>query len=401
MPFPPIIKTSTYGIIKNRKTQNHHKSEKRKRISMDKSNFSYDLIAQDGRARTGVFHTPHGDIPTPIFAPVGTQATVKSLTQRHLHELDAKMILANTYHLYLRPGDELIAEMGGLHQFMAWDRPILTDSGGFQVFSLSDMRKVDEDGVTFKSHLDGSTHRFTPEKSIAIQENLGSDIIMAFDECADPYNRDYIEAAMQRTHRWLERCKAAQTRDDQALFGIVQGGIYPELREQSAEFVRSLDLPGNAIGGLSVGETKDEMHAMLEVVDLILPQDKPRYLMGVGTPQDLVEGVRRGVDIFDCVLPTRLARHSAAMTDSGRMNMMNAKFARDERPISENCDCYTCQNHSRAYIRHLLKTNEMLAGTLLSIHNIHTLLSLVRQMRQAISDGQFDKFASQYLANFD
>jgi queuine tRNA-ribosyltransferase len=199
----------------------------------------------------------------------------------------------------------------------------------------------------------------------------------------------------------LERCKAAQTRDDQALFGIVQGGIYPELREQSAEFVRSLDLPGNAIGGLSVGETKDEMHAMLEVVDLILPQDKPRYLMGVGTPQDLVEGVRRGVDIFDCVLPTRLARHSAAMTDSGRMNMMNAKFARDERPISENCDCYTCQNHSRAYIRHLLKTNEMLAGTLLSIHNIHTLLSLVRQMRQAISDGQFDKFASQYLANFD
>ena len=368
---------------------------------MEKSKFSYDLIAQDGRARAGVFHTPHGDIPTPIFAPVGTQATVKSLTQRHLKELDAKLILSNTYHLYLRPGDELIAEMGGLHQFMSWDRPILTDSGGFQVFSLSDMRKVDEDGVTFKSHLDGATHRFTPEKSIAIQENLGSDIIMAFDECADPYNQDYIEAAMHRTHRWAERCKAAQTRDDQALFGIVQGGIYPELREQSAEFIRSLDLPGNAIGGLSVGETKDEMHAMLEVVDQILPQDKPRYLMGVGTPQDLVEGVRRGVDIFDCVLPTRLARHAAAMTDSGRLNMMNAQFARDERPISATCDCYTCQNYSRAYIRHLIQTKEMLAGTLLSIHNIHTLLSLVRKMRQSILDGQFDEFAYNYLANFD
>jgi len=396
-----MIKPFTYGIIKNLNILCNRKPDRRKRKIMEKSKFSYDLIAQDGRARAGVFHTPHGDIPTPIFAPVGTQATVKSLTQRHLHELDAKLILSNTYHLYLRPGDELIAELGGLHQFMSWDRPILTDSGGFQVFSLSDMRKVDEDGVTFKSHLDGATHRFTPEKSIAIQENLGSDIIMAFDECADPYQRDYIEAAMHRTHRWAERCKAAQTRDDQALFGIVQGGIYPELREQSAEFIRSLDLPGNAIGGLSVGETKDEMHAMLEIVDQILPQDKPRYLMGVGTPQDLVEGVRRGVDIFDCVLPTRLARHSAAMTDSGRLNMLNAQFARDERPISAACECYTCQNYSRAYLRHLIQAKEMLAGTLLSIHNIHTLLSLARRMRQSILDGQFDEFAYNYLANFD
>ncbi|MBG0770361.1 MAG: tRNA guanosine(34) transglycosylase Tgt [Anaerolineaceae bacterium] len=367
----------------------------------ENSKFHHNLIAQDGRARAGVFHTPHGDIPTPIFAPVGTQATVKSLTQRQLKELDAKLILSNTYHLFLRPGDELIAEMGGLHKFMSWDRPILTDSGGFQVFSLSDMRKVDEDGVTFKSHLDGSIHRFTPERSIAIQENLGSDIIMAFDECADPYDRDYIESAMHRTHRWAERCQAAQTRDDQALFGIVQGGIFPELREQSAEFISSLDLPGNAIGGLSVGETKPEMHAMLEIVDQILPENKPRYLMGVGTPQDLVEGVRRGVDIFDCVLPTRLARHSAAMTDSGRMNMMNVKFARDEHPISETCECYTCQNFSRAYIRHLIQAKEMLAGTLISIHNIHTLLSLVRRMRQAILDGHFEEFAYNYLANFD
>ena len=296
--------------------------------------FTFDLLAQDGAARAGVFHTPHGDIPTPIFAPVGTQATVKSLTQRELLSLDAKLILANTYHLYLRPGDDLVAELGGLHKFMAWDRPILTDSGGFQVFSLSDTRQVDQDGVTFKSHIDGSNHRFTPELSIAIQENLGSDIIMAFDECAEPYDRDYNLQAMARTHRWAERCKAAQTRQDMALFGIVQGGVFPELREISAEYIASLDFPGNAIGGLSVGETKEEMHTMIELVNAILPVDKPRYLMGVGTPPDLVQGIKRGIDIFDCVLPTRLARHKAAMTDNGRLNMMNAKYARDERPIS-------------------------------------------------------------------
>lgn len=368
---------------------------------MNGSKFTFDLIAQDGSARAGVFHTPHGDIPTPIFAPVGTQATVKSLTQRHLQELDAKLILANTYHLYLRPGDDLIAEMGGLHQFMGWDGPILTDSGGFQVFSLSDMNKIDEDGVTFKSYLDGSMHRFTPELSVKIQENLGSDIIMAFDECADPYDPDYSEKAMQRTHRWAERCKAAKTRDDQALFGIVQGGVFPELREASARFIASLDLPGNAIGGLSVGETKDEMHAMIELVNSILPHDKPRYLMGVGTPQDLVNSIKRGIDIFDCVLPTRLARHSAAMTNNGRMNMVNAQFARDERPISETCTCYTCQNHSRAYIRHLIQAREMLGGTLLSIHNVHTLLELARNLRQAILEGRFDQFANQYLSNFE
>ncbi len=364
-------------------------------------NFSFDLLAQNGSARAGVFHTPHGDIPTPIFAPVGTQATVKSLTQKQLEELDASLVLANTYHLYLRPGDDLIAELGGLHTFMNWDHPILTDSGGFQVFSLADMREVDEDGVTFKSHVDGSMHRFTPERSIQIQENLGADIIMAFDECAEPYERDYIELAMERTHQWAERCKQAQTRQDQALFGIVQGGVYADLREISAAYIAELDFPGNAIGGLSVGETKEEMHAMLEVVHAVLPEDKPRYLMGVGTPRDLVECVQRGVDIFDCALPTRLARHNAAMTNNGRMNMMNAQYARDERPISESCACYTCQHYSRAYIRHLIQAKEMLSSTLLSIHNIHTLLDLVRQLRQAIVDQRFDDFASKYLSNLD
>jgi queuine tRNA-ribosyltransferase len=368
---------------------------------MTNSQFHFELIAQDDQARAGVFHTPHGDIPTPIFAPVGTQASVKSLTQRHLKELDAMLVLANTYHLYLRPGDNLIAEMGGLHTFMTWDRPLLTDSGGFQVFSLSDMREVDEDGVTFKSHIDGSTHRFTPERSIQIQENLGADIIMAFDECAEPYDRAYSERAMQRTHRWAERCLQVKKRSDQALFGIVQGGVFPDLRAQSAQVIAGLDLPGNAIGGLSVGETKAEMHGMLEVINEILPADKPRYLMGVGTPQDLVQCVQRGVDIFDCVLPTRLARHNAAMSDTGRMNMMNAQYARDERPISETCTCYTCQNYTRAYIRHLIQAQELLSNTLLSIHNIHTLLDLTRKLRQAVLDGRTAEFADAYLSNLD
>jgi queuine tRNA-ribosyltransferase len=360
--------------------------------------FEYELIAEDGDARAGVFHTPHGEIPTPIFAPVGTQATVKSLTSRQLTELDAKLVLANTYHLYLRPGDDLVADMGGLHAFMAWNGPILTDSGGFQVFSLSDTRQIDEDGVTFKSHIDGSTHRFTPELSIRIQENLGADIMMAFDECAEPYDREYNCRSMERTHRWAERSQAAQSRQDQALFGIVQGGVFPDLREESARFIASLDFPGNAIGGLSVGETKPEMHAMIKVVNDVLPQGKPRYLMGVGTPRDLVECIGLGIDIFDCVLPTRLARHNAAMTDNGRMNMMNAQYAQDERPISATCTCYTCQTHSRAYIRHLIQSHEMLSGTLLSIHNIHTLLNLVARIRAAIIAGEYQAFARAYLA---
>ena len=360
--------------------------------------FKFQRLAQEGRARAGIFSTPHGDILTPIFAPVGTQATVKSLTPAHLHEIGANLILANTYHLYLRPGDDLVAEMGGLHTFMNWPNPILTDSGGFQVFSLGGINQIDDDGVTFKSHINGSMHRLSPEKSIAIQENLGADIIMAFDECAEPYDRAYNESAMARTHAWLERCIQAKTRHDQALFGIVQGGIFPDLRQQSAEFVSSLDLPGNAIGGLSVGETKGEMHQIIEVVDSILPDDKPRYLMGVGTPEDLIQGVMRGVDIFDCVLPTRLARHKAAFTATGRLNLSKAVFARDPNPIEQGCTCYTCQNFSRAYLRHLIIAREMLASTLLSIHNLHTLIDLARKLRQTILEGNFADFARSYLS---
>jgi len=362
------------------------------------SPFSFELIANQGRARAGIFHTPHGDLLTPVFAPVGTQATVKSITPAQLQELGAGLILANTYHLYLRPGDELISELGGLHQFINWPGPILTDSGGFQVFSLAENRKIDEDGVTFKSHIDGSTHRLTPEKSIAIQENLGADIIMAFDECAPPYDREYNERAMLRTHSWLVRCQEAKQRNNQALFGIVQGGIFPDLRQQSAEFISSMDLPGNAIGGLSVGETKAEMHAVLEAIDPILPKDKPRYLMGVGTPEDLVNGVMRGVDIFDCVLPTRLARHNAAMLRKGRLNLVNAAYARDPNPIDSDCSCYTCMHYSRAYLRHLIAAKEMLSATLLSIHNIHTLLQLARDMRVAILENRFENFVAEFFA---
>jgi len=363
--------------------------------------FEFQLQAREVRARAGVFSTPHGDIMTPIFAPVGTQATVKSVTPAQLHEIGTDLVLANTYHLYLRPGDDLIAEMGGLHEFMQWPNPMLTDSGGYQVFSLGGINKIDDEGVTFKSHIDGKMHRLTPEKSVGVQENLGADIIMAFDECAEPYDRAYNERAMARTHAWVQRCIEAKTRDDQALFGIVQGGIFPDLRQQSAEFIASLDLPGNAIGGLSVGETKEEMHHILEIIDPIMPEDRPRYLMGVGTPEDLINGVKRGIDIFDCVLPTRLARHKAAFTSTGRINVSKAMYARDERPIEEGCACYTCENFSRAYLRHLITAKEMLAGTLLSIHNLYTLLQLARDMRLAIMEGYFDAFAKQYLENLE
>ncbi len=365
------------------------------------TSFTFDLLAQEGRARAGVFHTPHGEIRTPVFAPVGTQATVKSLTPAHLQELNANLILANTYHLYLRPGDELVAELGGLHEFMQWHGPILTDSGGFQVFSLGGINQIDADGVTFKSHVDGSMHRLTPERSIAIQENLGADIIMAFDECPEPYDRAYNELALTRTHAWAERCLTAKMRSDQALFGIVQGGVFPDLRQQSAEFIASLGFPGHAIGGLSVGETKDEMHRILEVVDAILPEDKPRYLMGVGTPEDLVNGVLRGVDIFDCVLPTRLARHKAAFGARGRINIARAEYARDPRPLVEGCTCYTCRTFSRAYLRHLVSVKEMLGSTLLSIHNLHTLLELARQIRQAILENRFARFAEAFFQSRD
>ncbi len=364
------------------------------------SKFKFDLCAQDGRGRAGTFSTPHGVLQTPIFAPVGTLASVKALTPEQVVGSGATLILANTYHLYLRPGERVIQEHGGLHQFMGWPGPILTDSGGFQVFSLAERRVVDEEGVTFRSHVDGSEHRFTPEKVIEIQEQLGADIIMAFDECPEPYDRAYNEAALARTHAWAERCLRVKKRDDQALFGIVQGGIFPDLRKESASYIASLDFPGNAIGGLSVGETKDEMHAILEIIDAVLPQEKPRYLMGVGTPDDIVECVLRGVDIFDCVLPTRMARNHAAFTNRGRMNLRKAQYAEDLRPIDESCTCDTCSSFSRAYVRHLCATREMLAGTLLSIHNIHTLTTLVSDLREAIIDGTLENFVEDFRANY-
>ncbi len=363
--------------------------------------FDFKITSKNARARAGVFTTPHGNLQTPIFAPVGTQATVKTLTPAQLAELGASLVLSNTYHLYLRPGDDLVAELGGLHRFMRWPHPMLTDSGGFQVFSLAKTRQIDDDGVTFKSHIDGSTHRFTPERSIRIQENLGADIIMAFDECSDPNDHEYTKIAMDRTHRWAERCIKAKRRADQVLFGIVQGGIDAGLRAESAQFIASLDTIGIAIGGLSVGEIKDEMHAMLDVVCPILPESKPRYLMGVGTPEDLIDGVARGVDIFDCVLPTRLARHHAAFSPEGRLNLMNASFARDERPIDVLCDCYTCRTFTRAYIRHLIAAKELLAGTLLSIHNLRALIRLMDEIRAAVIDGSFNDKKSTMLMQWD
>ncbi|MCX8062637.1 MAG: tRNA guanosine(34) transglycosylase Tgt [Anaerolineales bacterium] len=351
--------------------------------------FNFSIEATDGNARAGCFTTPHGELKTPVFAPVGTQATVKSLTPKQLDEIGATLVLANTYHLFLRPGDERIARLGGLHRFMNWEKPILTDSGGFQVFSLAQINQIDDDGVTFKSHIDGSFQRLTPEKSITIQENLGADIIMAFDQCAHPYDREVIEQAMQRTHTWAERCIYAKKRLDQALFGIVQGGVFEDLRRKSAEFIASLNLPGNAVGGLSVGETKEEMFRVLDLTNEILPKNKPRYLMGVGTPYDIIQGVARGIDFFDCVLPTRLARHTTALRRKDRLNLVNAAFAEDPRPIDETCECYTCQNFSRAYLRHLILAKEMLASTLLSIHNVYTLVRLTHEIRNAIYDQSF------------
>lgn len=359
------------------------------------TSFQFQLEGKDGSARAGRFTTTHGVLQTPVFAPVGTQATVKAVSPAQLEELGATLVLANTYHLYLRPGDELVAELGGLHEFMQWPKPMLTDSGGFQVFSLAARRELDDDGVNFRSHLDGSLHRFTPEKAISIQENLGADIIMVLDECAPPHDKTYNQQAMQRTHAWAERCLAAQKRKDQALFGIVQGGVFPDLRAESAEFITSLGFPGIAIGGLSVGESKAEMHEVLEVVDPILPQDKPRYLMGVGTPEDLVEGIRRGVDIFDCVLPTRLGRNNAAfLRRGGRLNLKNAEFTNDTDPIDLDCSCYACRTFTRAYLRHLIHAKEMLSATLLSIHNLHTLVQLAKDLRSAVLRNEFEAYVT-------
>ena len=364
--------------------------------------FRFDLIRCDGQtsARAGQLHTPHGTVLTPVFAPVGTQATVKSVSPDELHGLGATLILANTYHLYLRPGADVIAELGGLHRFMGWDGPILTDSGGFQVFSLEHLRKVTEDGVVFRSHIDGSAHLFSPEKVIDIEEKLGADIIMCFDECADPHDETYSRRAMERTHRWAVRCREAHTHPGQALFGIVQGGVFADLRRQSAHFLTSLDFPGYAIGGLSVGETKEQMHSILEETVPLLPEDKPRYLMGVGSPEDLFEGIARGIDIFDCVLPTRIARNGALFTHTGRLNIRNAQFTRDTRPIEEGCPCYTCSHFSRAYLRHLIMANEILGLRLTTLHNLHFLVNLACRIRDAILAGTFGDFKEQFISSY-
>lgn len=370
------------------------------RIDRVSVSFNFQLQCSDGAARLSTFTTPHGAISMPAFAPVGTQANVKTLEPRDLHEAGAQLILANTYHLYLRPGHELVERFGGLHPFMRWDGPILTDSGGFQVFSLSGQRKIDPEGVTFRSHIDGSIHRFTPERVMAVEQALGADIAMVLDECPPPLDRAYNERSLVLTHRWAERCRTAHSRHDQALFGIVQGGIFEDLRLASAEFLTALDFPGYAIGGLAVGETKEQMYATLDFTCPALPQDKPRYLMGVGAPEDIVEAVARGVDFFDCVLPTRIARNGALFTPDGRINMRNAAHAEDHRPVQEDCTCYTCRTFSRAYLRHLYKAGEISALRLGTIHNIHFMLELMRAIRAAIAGGRFADFRSAFLARY-
>lgn len=365
--------------------------------------FRYELIATDAgsNARLGRFHTPHGVIPTPMFMPVGTQATVKALDPDDLHTLDAKVILANTYHLALRPGPEIIAAAGGLHRFMAWDGPILTDSGGFQVFSLGNRRVVDDDGVTFRSLHDGSTHRFTPERVIAIEGALGADIIMPLDECiALPATEAETRSALERTHRWLERCIAAKQRPDQALFGIVQGGMNHDLRRRGAEFVGGLGLPGVAIGGLSVGETKDEMYTTLAATTAYLPEDRPRYLMGVGAPEDLWESVARGVDLFDCVLPARVARHGGLYTPAGRVSIRNARYRDLHTPLDATCTCTTCRRFTAAYLHHLCRCDELLWYRLATIHNLHFILNQMVTMRAAIADGTFAAKREEFLLGY-
>jgi queuine tRNA-ribosyltransferase len=362
--------------------------------------FTFTLHKRDGTARLSTFMTPHGAIEMPAFAPVGTQANVKTLEPRDLHEAGCQLVLANTYHLYLRPGHRLIEQLGGLHAFMGWPGPILTDSGGYQVFSLAHQRKLDEDGVTFRSHIDGSLHRFTPELVMEIEQTLGADIAMVLDECAEPLDRDYLAKALARTHRWAARCRAAHTRADQALFGIVQGGIFPDLRRQSAEFLRTLAFPGYAIGGLAVGETKTQMYATLDETCPLLPEDKPRYLMGVGAPEDVIEAVARGVDFFDCVLPTRLARNGALLTPTGRINLRSAQFAADPQPVQADCACYTCRTFSRAYLRHLYKAGEISALRFGTIHNVYFMLDLMRQIRSAIASGTFADFRAGFLDRY-
>ena len=366
---------------------------------------TYELIAKDERtgARAGIIHTPHGSFETPIFMPVGTQASVKGVSPDELKDLGAGIILSNTYHLFLRPGMELIREAGGLHKFMHWDRAILTDSGGFQVFSLGPLRKITEEGVTFRSHIDGSKKFLSPEVSMQVQMCLGSDIVMAFDECVPyPADYEYAKRSTERTQRWAERCQRAMTAPQQGLFGIVQGGMYKELRRWHAARLVEMDLPGYAVGGLSVGEPPELMYEMLSYSTSLLPEDKPRYLLGVGTPDHLVAGVARGIDMFDCVYPTRVARNGMAMTWSGRLVMKNANLEHDHRVIEEGCGCYACRNgYTRAYIRHLVRAGEIFGLRLLSLHNLYFLEEFVRRMRAAIIEGRFGSFRSEFLAGYD
>lgn len=366
-----------------------------------KQAITYELlhIDKNSGARRGVIHTPHGDIQTPIFMPVGTQATVKGVSPKELkEEVKAQIILSNTYHLFLRPGHELIREAGGLHQFMQWDRPILTDSGGFQVFSLGDLRKIREEGVDFRSHLDGSKKFISPEIAVEIQEALGSDIMMAFDECCPyPSSYEYTKKSMERTTRWAVRCKKAhKTVEKQGLFGIVQGGFFKELREKSAQDLIALDLPGYAIGGISVGEPKEEFLDILNFTTPLLPENKPRYLMGVGTPDYLIEAALAGIDMCDCVLPTRIARHGTAMTSHGKLVVRNAAYEKDFSPIDNECDCYACKNFTRAYIRHLINTKEILGVQLLSIHNLRFLTNLMERVRIEIEKDNLLKFRDEF-----
>jgi queuine tRNA-ribosyltransferase len=365
---------------------------------------TYELIKECKQtgARLGRLHTPHGIIETPAFMPVGTQATVKTMSPEELKVMDAQIILSNTYHLFLRPGHDIVKEAGGLHKFMNWDRPILTDSGGFQVFSLADNRKITEEGVEFRSHLNGDKLFIAPETSIEIQNALGADIIMAFDECAPyPAEHDYCLKSLERTSRWAERClKAHQRPQDQALFGIVQGGMYADLRKMSAEHLTSMDFPGYAIGGLSVGEPKPLLYEMLEVTVPMLPTNKARYLMGVGSPDALLDGAIRGIDMFDCVLPTRIARNGTIMTSQGRLNIRNAQYARDYGPLDPECSCYTCTNYSRAYIRHLIKAEEMFGMRLTTTHNLHFLLEMMREVRKAILEDRLLDYRNHFFAQY-
>lgn len=365
---------------------------------------TYELIktCKQSGARLGKLHTPHGSFDTPVFMPVGTQATVKTMSPEELMDMGAHIILSNTYHLFLRPGHDLIREAGGLHRFMNWNRAILTDSGGFQVFSLSENRTITEEGVEFRSHLNGDLLFISPEKAMEIQNAFGSDIMMAFDECPPyPASYDYVKQSLERTTRWAERClKSHQRPDDQALFGIVQGGVFADLRKQSALELTSMDFPGYAIGGLSVGEPKQLMYEMLEETVPLLPGGKPRYLMGIGSPDALIEGVIRGIDMFDCVLPTRIARNGTTMTSGGRLVVRNAKFARDFGPLDPQCDCYTCRNYSRAYIRHLLKADETFGIRLTTYHNLHFLIKLMQKVRQAIAEDRLLDFRDEFFEQY-